>query len=198
MSLQINVRRIRFVVTKLTINVADEIRQRIINARKVFARKAAFYIVVGAHAKKNGVEFVQQFLKPLVLTDSCVEHELHAHAFENFTPLSYDLLFKLEWRNSIGKQSANLRIGVVHDGTNSVAGKNISRGKACRTRTNDADALAGIGNIRHVGSPALADGFIGDVALDAPDRNGAIGIFQRAGTFAKSILWTNATANFRQ
>ena len=105
---------------------------------------------------------------------------------------------KLERRNSIRKQATDLRVRVVHDRTNALPGKNIGRGKACRPRANDADALSGIDDVRHVRAPALLQGLVGYVLLDATDRHCADTVIERARAFAEPVLWTDATADLRQ
>ena len=196
--LEIDVRRIRFIVAELAIRVADEVGQRLDNAGQVLARESAPDVLVGAHAEKHRIVLFDEVLERFVLADARVEHELHAHAFKQLAAPYNDVLLEFEGRDAVGQQAADFGVGIVNDRANAVACQHIRRGEARRTRADDADNLAGVEDIRHVRPPALGDSLIGNVFLDAADRDRTVGVLERAGAFAKPVLRTDTTADLGQ
>ena len=180
------------------VDVRDQVRQSIVHAFEVLAGEAAAHISVCTHAKKHGVVFVDEFLERLVITYAGIEHELHAHAFEQFTPLTDDVLLELERRNTKREQAADLRVGIVDHRTYTFACEDISRGEPGRTCADDRHPLAGINNVRHVGTPAELDRLVSDIALDVADAHGADTVVERARALAQPVLRAHATAYFRQ
>jgi len=154
------------------------------DARQILARKLAFHVVVGAHAEEYRVKLTEQILESLVLTDTGIENELDTHAFEYFTALFNDALFQFERWNAVGQQATDVRIGVKYDWPDSVSCQHISRGKSCRTRANDCNALAGIDDIRHIRTPALRNRFVGNIFFDAADTYRTVRVMQGAGSLA--------------
>ncbi len=164
---------------------------------QVLAIEAATDILVGAHAQEHGIVFLEQLVERLVPADACVEHELDAHAFEDLASFGDDLFLELEWRDAVGQQSTDVRVRVVHDRPDALSCQNVGRRQSCRPCANDADDLACVDNVLHVRPPALRERLVGDVLLDAADRDGLYAVIQRALALAKAILRTNSPANFR-
>ncbi len=180
------------------VHVGDEIRQRVVDAVEFFARETAPHRRVGPHAEKDGIVFVEQFLEGLLLADARIQHEFHAHAFEQLAPLAHDVFLELERRDPEREQAADLRVGVIHDGTNALACEYVGRSEPRRPRADDRHALAGIDDVRHVGPPAGLDGFVGDVAFDVTDADRADAVVERARALAKPVLRADPAADLGQ
>ena len=93
---QINVRQLRVFCFQFFVDVGDEVGQCFMNAGQVFAAESAFDKFVRAHAEKNGVKLVEQFLKRLVFANSRVQNKFDAHALQYFSACPDHFFFKLE------------------------------------------------------------------------------------------------------
>ena len=97
-----------------------------------------------------------------------------------------------------GQQATDFRVGIVDHRTYAVARQHIGSGKPRRPRADDRDTMAGFDDVRHIGTPALLPGGVGDVALDVADADGAESVIQRTGAFAQAILRANPAADLGQ
>ena len=197
LALEADIRDRLILVPELAVHVGDQVRQRLMDASHVFPGKFATHRRIGSHAEEDRIVLGHEFGKRNIVPDARIQHELHAHALENLAALGDNPFLELEGRNSIGQQTADIRVGVVHDRVNAVAGEYVGRGEPGGPGTDDTDTFAGIDNVRHVRAPALRQRFVGDVLLDVAYRYGADAVVQRARTLAQAILWTDPAADLR-
>ena len=180
------------------VDVGDQERQGLMDARQILAGETALHIGIRAHTQKYGVVFVQQALEREVPADLGFEHELHPHTLQHLTTAANHLFFQLERGNAEGQQTADLRITVIDHRLNAVAGEHIGTAQAGGTGADNGHPLAGIPHIGEIRTPTPGQGGIGDVLLHIADGHGAEAVVESAGPFTQAILRTHPAANLRQ
>ena len=183
---------------EFAMDVRYQVRQGLVHAGQILARKTALHVLVRSHAHEHGVEFRGETVEGDVAADVDTQSKLHAHAFHDLAALLDHVFFELEWRDPEGEQAADLRVPVEDHGSDAVTHQDVGAGQTGGTRADHGDALGGAHDIAHVGLPALFERFVGDVLLDGSDADGADAVIQRAGPLAQPILGTDAPAHFGQ
>ena len=180
------------------LGVSNQEWQSVEYARGIFVFQPAAHRLIGAHAEEYGVVIFQQVIHLNITAHFDVEFELNAHAGEDFTAAGHDFFLQLKGRNTEGQQTADFRVAVKDHRLHTVAGQHIGTGQACRASTDDGDFLTGLLHAGQIRTPAHFERFIVDVALDVADGYCTELIVQGTGTFAQTILWTDAAADFWQ
>ena len=183
---------------ELAIDVRDEVRQRLVDARQILAGEPALDVLVGAHAEEYRVVLAGKILEGDIAADVDVQAKLDAHPLHDLAALLHDVLFELERRDAEGEQAADFRVAVEHHRLYAVARQNVGAAQARGSRADDRHALAGGHDVREVRLPALLERLVGNVLLDGADAHGAQSVVQRTSPLAEPVLRANASAHFRQ
>ena len=178
--------------------VADQIGQGRHHAFKVEPGQRAIDSGIGAEAEEHGVEVVQQLIEAEVAADLDAQPELDAHALQHLPARAHHFLVELERWDAETQQAADLGMAIEHHRINALTRQHIGTGEARGPGTDHRDALAGLDHARQIRPPALGQGGVGDVFLDAADGDCAEVVVERAGAFAEAILWADPTADLGQ
>ncbi len=183
---------------QFAVDVRDQIGQRFVHPRQVFAAESAFDVPIGAHAEKYGIKLFHDLAERDVPSDLPIQAKFHAHAFHDLAALLHHVFFELERRYAEGEQSADLGIAIEDDGRDAIAHQDIGARQACGAGTDDRHALVRAHDVRQIGLPPQPERFVRDVLLDGADADGAKAVVERAGAFAKPILRADAPAHLGQ
>ena len=196
--LEIDIWRVLISTVQHMIHVANQVRQCRVHAGQIKTGKVAADILVGTDAGEHGVVVVQQRGQRDITPDLGIQMKTDVHVVHDLVAGRYHLLVQFEWRNTVGEQAADAGIAIKYLCLDAGAGKHVGAGQSGRSGADDGDALAGGHHLAQIRSPALLDGFIGDVLLDRADAHRTEAVIQRAGTFTQPILWTDAATDLRQ
>src|SRR3954451_22538602 len=138
-----------------------------------------------AAGEEHGVERVVQRGERLGYAD--VDPAMEHHAFRFHLPnATVDMvLFHLEIRDAVAEQPAGFRLALEHMHRMPGPRELLGRGKACWTRTNDGNTLAGLCFRRLRDDPAHLPGLVGDGLLDGLNGDGLVFEVEGAGLLAR-------------
>ena len=135
--------------------------------------------------QQHGVVLAHQVLHGQFLADVHAAMERHAFGFHLLHAARDDVLFHLEVGDAVHEQAAGARVLLVDVHVVTGARELLGGGKACGTRADDGDLLAGLLLRRLRRDPAFLPRAIGDGAFDGLDGDRLVVDVERAGGFAR-------------
>ena len=139
-----------------------------------------------------------QVLEGNVFADIAVQHELDTGRFQIVRATLDNVFFKLEARNAVHQKAANAVITVVDGHFIAFAAQLFSRGKASRTRTDNANALRALARRCDWLDPTFFPGRVSNVFFNGTNGDCTMPrLLGCAATLTQTVLRANTTADFR-